>query len=84
MHTHPHARQILPTHFYTRTRNHSHSLSCGHRSHFCNAAGTCNRDAGIFLSLEDAGKTEDVRGLDEEAAHDGRPQRPLCGPDACP
>lgn len=49
-----------------------------------NAAGTCNHDTRIFLSLEDAGKTEDVRGLHEEAADDGRPQRPLRGPNARP
>lgn len=47
-----------------------------------NAAGTCNRDAGIFLSLEDAGEAEDVRGLHEEAADDSRAQRPLRGPNA--
>lgn len=50
----------------------------------CNAASTCSHDTGIFLSLEDAGKTEDVCGLHEETADDGRPQWPLRGPNACP
>lgn len=41
-------------------------------------------DAGVLLSLADSGEAEDVCGLHEEAAHDGRAERPLCGPDACP
>lgn len=51
-------------------------------SQSCNA--TYKHDTGIFLSLGDAGKTEDVGGLHEQAADDGRPQRPLRGPNACP
>lgn len=41
-------------------------------------------DASFFLSLKDAGAAEDVGGLPEEAADDGRSQRTLCGPDARP
>lgn len=49
---------------------------------FCDAIASCNHDAGIFLSLEDAGKTKDVSGLHEQTADDGRAQRPLRGPNA--
>lgn len=52
------------------------------RSERHDAAG--ETDAGFFLSLKDAGTAEDVRGLPEEAADDGSPQRPLRGPDARP
>lgn len=48
-----------------------------------NAVATYNDDTGIFLSLEDAGKTEDVCGLHEETADDGCSQRTLCGTNAC-
>lgn len=41
-------------------------------------------DAGVLFSLEDSGEAEDVGGLHEEAAHDGRAQRPVRGPDARP
>lgn len=47
-------------------------------------AGACKHDNRIFLSLEDAGETEDVCGLHEEAADDGRTQRALRRPNACP
>lgn len=58
-------------------RTHAHAQV----SHCCNA--TCKHNTGIFLSPEDAGETEDVGGLHEGAADDGRPQRPLCDPNAC-
>ena len=74
--------QTFPTYFYTCAC--WPILGPAQVSQSCNAAGTCEHDTGIFLSLEDAGETEDVRGLHEEAADDGRPQRPLCGPNACP
>lgn len=77
--------QILPAHFHTLLHMCTLTVLRPVRvSQFCNAAGTCYHDTGIFLSLEDAGKTKDVRGLHEEAADDGRPQWALRGPDACP
>lgn len=80
------ARFALQTgHTCTRV---SHSLclymrthACAQVSHFCNA--TYKHNTGIFLSPEDTGETEDVGGLHEGAADDGRPQWPLRDPNAC-
>lgn len=46
------------------------------------AFAASHHDPWIFLSLEDAGKTEDVGGLHAEAADDGGAQRPLRSEDA--
>lgn len=50
----------------------------GERRHAARAT-----DSG-FLSVEDSGETEDVGGLREEAADDGRAERTVRGPDARP
>lgn len=83
------------THTHTRTSDSPHprllTHMCAHTvlrppqvSQTWNAVATHKHDTGIFLSIEDAGKTEDVCGLHEETADDGRPQRSLRGTNACP
>ena len=77
-----HDKLSPPTSPHAHLRARRTALGPWQVSQSCDAAGSCDPDAGLLLSVEDAGETEDVRGLHEAAADDGRPQRPLRGPDA--